>query len=50
MAVVSVKEAQKNYKKQYDKKSTVIDYKLGDWVFVHLPDSFIRIRYVCKAV
>lgn len=39
MAVASVKEAQKNYKKQYDKKSTVIDYKLGDWVFVHLPEE-----------
>ena len=39
MAVASVKEAQKNYKKQYDKKSTVIDYKLGDWVFVHFPEE-----------
>ena len=37
LAVKSIRKAQQRYKKQYDKKTTPISLKVGDWVFVHFP-------------
>ena len=37
LAVASIKEAQKRYKKQYDKGAKVHNYRVGDWVFVKFP-------------
>ena len=37
LAVTSIREAQKSYKSQYDKKTNTVDFHLGDWVFVRFP-------------
>ena len=34
MAAQANREAQRRYKHQYDKSSTIPSYKIGDWVFV----------------
>ena len=39
LAVASIRQAQQNYKTQYDKGVRVVDYKIGDWVFVHFPEE-----------
>ena len=38
LAVTSIREAQKSYKSQYDKKTNTVDFHLGDWVFVRFPN------------
>ena len=39
LAVTSIREAQKSYKSQYDKKTNTVDFRLGDWVFVRFPEE-----------
>ena len=39
LAVASITQAQQNYKTQYDKGVRVVDYKIGDWVFVHFSEE-----------
>ena len=39
LAVTSIREAQKSYKSQYDKKTNTVDFHLGDWVFVRFPEE-----------
>ena len=39
LAVSSIQEAQRNYKRQYDKTSRVTNYQIGDWVFVKFPSE-----------
>ena len=36
-ALKSIREAQKRYKSQYDKKQHQVDLKIGDWVLVYFP-------------
>ena len=38
-AVSSVREAQKRYKKQYDKKARTVPFRCGDWALVHFPQD-----------
>ena len=39
MATKSVQKAQRKYKAQYDKRSSSVDYKVGDWVLVRFPQD-----------
>ena len=39
LAAASIQEAQKSYKYQYDKRTNLIDFRLGDWVFVRFPEE-----------
>ena len=39
LAASSIQEAQKSYKTQYDKRVRVVDFRLGDWVFVRFPEE-----------
>ena len=39
MAAKANQEAQRRYKHQYDKSSTIIKYRIGDWVFVYFPSE-----------
>jgi len=39
MAAKANQEAQRKYKHQYDKLSTLPKYQIGDWVFVHFPSD-----------
>lgn len=39
MATKSIRKAQRRYKTQYDKRSSTIDYKVGDWVLVRFPQD-----------
>ena len=38
LAVASIREVQKSYKAQYDKKAKRVEYHIGDWVFVRFPE------------
>jgi len=38
-AVASMREAQGRYKTQYDKKVKVVNFLVGDWVFVRFPEE-----------
>ena len=38
-AVSSLKEAQKRYKKQYDKKARTVPLRCGDWTLIHFPQD-----------
>ncbi len=37
MARTKIAEAQEHYKKQYDKKAKQPEYRVGDTVFIHMP-------------
>ena len=37
IAASCIRQAQQKYKKDYDKRSTVREYRLGDWVLVKFP-------------
>ena len=37
IAAASIKKAQRKYRRQFDKKSTSVSYKIGDWVLVYFP-------------
>ena len=39
LAAKSIRRAQHRYKSQYDKKATVSDIRVGDWVFVRFPQE-----------
>lgn len=39
LAVTSIREAQRHYRHQYDMKAKVVEYQLGDWVFVRFPSE-----------
>ena len=39
LAASSIQEAQKSYKTQYDKKVRVVNFRVGDWVFVRFPEE-----------
>ena len=39
LAVASIREAQKGYKAQYDKRAKPVDFQLGEWVFVRFPEE-----------
>ena len=39
LAVSNIREEQKRAKERYDKKSTVRDYKLGEWVLICFPQE-----------
>ena len=36
-AVSAMQEAQKKYKKYYDRRSKSLDYKIGDWILIRFP-------------
>ena len=48
-ALKSIREAQKRYKSQYDRKTDTFEYKIGDWVLIHFPsDETGRLRRLSR--
>ena len=39
LAASSIQEAQKSYKTQYDKRVSVVDFRVGNWVFIWFPEE-----------
>ena len=49
LATQSIQEAQRQYKKHYDKHLIPVDYQVGDWVLVHFPqDESGRLRNIFR--
>ena len=39
LAADAIREAQKKYKRLYDRKASVVDFRVGDWVMVRFPQE-----------